>query len=90
LPSWWYEVGREDDHHHDYEEADDERQPETVQDFRDLIEEVGLLDLFLCRAPRDVVREEVCEQSLRQVDRQATEKEEAVCVPVREKLYDRR
>ena len=89
LPSSRYETGRENDHYCDHKEADDERQPESAQDSRDLDEEVGLLNLLLCRAPRDVVRKEVREDSLGQVDRQATEEEEAVCAQIREKPYDR-
>lgn len=89
LPSSRYETGREDNYHCDHKEADDERQPEAAQDSRNLDEEVGLLDLLLGRAPRYVVREEVREDSLGQVDRQATEEEEAVCSRLREKPYDR-
>ena len=51
-----------------------------------LDEEVGPLDLFLRRAPRDVVREEVREERLGQVNRQATEEKEAVCVARRRNL----
>ena len=89
LPSSRYETGRENDHHCDQNEADDERQPETAQDSRDLDEKVGLLNLLLGRAPRDVVREEVREESLGQMDRYATKEEEAVCARHREKPYDR-
>jgi len=78
LPSYRHEAGRENDHHRDHEEADDERKPETAQDSRDLDEKVGLLDFLLGGAPRDVVREEVRKESLGQVDRQATEEKEAV------------
>ena len=89
LPTSRYETGRENDNHSDHKEADDERQPEAAQDSRDLDEEVGLLNLLLGRAPRDVVREEVREDSLGQVDRQAAEEEEAVCARLREKPFDR-
>lgn len=78
LPPLGYEVCREDDHHGEHEEADDERQPEAAQDTRDLDEEVGPFDLLLCRAPRDVIREEVCKECLGQVDGQTAEEEEAV------------
>jgi hypothetical protein len=78
LPSRGYKVGREHNDHHEHEKADDERQPETAQDARDLDEEVGPFDLFLRRAPRDVVREEVREDRLGQMNRQAAEEKEAV------------
>jgi len=79
LPPQRYEAGREDDHHRKHEEADEEREPETAQDSRDLDEKVGPLDLLFGRAPCDVKREEVREESLGQVNGQATEEEEAVC-----------
>ena len=78
LPPCGYEVGREHDDHHEHEKADNERQPETAQDARDLNEEVRPFDLFLRRAPRDVVREEVREERLGQMNRQAAEEKEAV------------
>ena len=78
LPPRGYKVGREYDDHHEHEKADDERQPETAQDARDLDEEVGSFNLFLRRAPRDVVREEMREERLGQVNRQAAEEKEAV------------
>ena len=59
LPLRGHKVGRKHDDHREREEADDERQPETAQYARDLDKEVGPFDLFLRRAPRDVVREEV-------------------------------
>ena len=68
-PSRRYKVGREDNHHRKQEEANDERQPKAAQDSRDLDEEVGPLDLLLGRAPRDVIREEVREERLGQVNR---------------------
>lgn len=77
LPPWGQKVGREHNDHHEHEKADDERQPKTAQDARDLDEEVGPFDLFLRRAPRDVVREEVCEERLGQVNRQTAEEKEA-------------
>jgi hypothetical protein len=78
LPPRGHKVCREHDDHREHEKADDERQPETAQDARDLDEEVGPLDLFLRRPPRDVVREEVREERLGQVNRQAAEEKEAV------------
>ena len=79
LPSRRKKVGREHNDQHKHETADDEGQPKPAQDARDLDEEVGPFDLFLRRAPRDVVREEVREEGLGQVNRQATEEKEAVC-----------
>ena len=61
-------VGRGHNGHREHVKADDERQPETVQHARDLDEEVGPFDLFLRRASHDVVREEVCEESLGQMN----------------------
>ena len=77
LPPWGQKVGREHNDHREHEKADDERQPETAQDAWDLDEEVRPFDLFLRRAPRDVIREEVGEESLGQVNRQAAEEKEA-------------
>ena len=77
LPSRWHEVAREDEYHDEQKEADDQRKPETAQDPRHFDEEVRPLDLLLGRAPRDVVREQVREQGLRQVDRQTAKEEEA-------------
>ena len=68
LPPWGHKVRREHNDHREYEKADDEGQPETAQDARDLDEEVGPFDLFLRRAPRDVVRKEVREERLRKVN----------------------
>ena len=67
--SWRYEAGCENDHQREYQEADDERQPESAQYSRDLDEEVRPFNLLLSRAPRDIVREEVREESLGQVNR---------------------
>ena len=66
-PSRGYKVGRENNHHREQEEANDERQPKAAQDSRDLDKEVGPLDLLLGRTPCDVIREEVCEERLGQM-----------------------
>ena len=80
LPPCGHKVCREHDDHREHEKADDERQPETAQNAWDLDEEVRPFDLFLCRAPHDIVREEVREERLGQMNRQATKEKEAVCV----------
>jgi hypothetical protein len=78
LAPWGHKVGREHNDHHEYEKADDERQPETAHGAWDLDEEVGPFDLFLRRAPRNVIQEEVREECLGQENRQATEAKDAV------------
>ena len=62
LPPSGHKVGREHNDHHEHEKADDERQPETAHGAWDLDKDVGPFDLFLRRAPRDVVREKVREE----------------------------
>ena len=62
------EVGCEHDHHAERKETDGQRQPKSFQDSRDLDEEVGLFDFLFCRTPRDVIREEMGEQRLGQMD----------------------
>jgi hypothetical protein len=73
-----HKVGREHNDHHEYEKADCEREPETAHHAGDFDEKVGPFDLFLRRAPRDVRREEVCEEGLGQVNQKATEEKEVV------------
>jgi hypothetical protein len=77
LPSRRHEVSREYDHHDEHRETDDEWQPETTEDARDLDEKVGSFDLFLGRAPRDVIWEEVGEESFGQMNGQAAKEKEA-------------
>ena len=72
------ERGGEDDHRDGNDEADDEREPEPTKDLGDLEPEVGALDLFLRRTPGDVVRDEVGNQRLGEMDTEAAEEEEAV------------
>jgi hypothetical protein len=87
LPPCGNKVCRQHNDQDEHETADDERQPETRQDARDLDEEVGPFDLFLRRAPRDVVREEVREERLGQVNRQAAKEKEAVRGTVEKSYY---
>lgn len=54
LPSQRDEACREDDHRREHKEAEEEGQPETAEDPRNLDKEVGPLDLFLGRRPRHV------------------------------------
>ena len=70
-------VRGEDDHRGAERYADDEREPEALEDLGDLLPEVRPLDLLLGRAPCDVVREEVREQRLGQVDTEPAEEEKA-------------
>ena len=70
-------VRGEDDHRGAAREADDEREPEALEDLGDLLPEVRPLDLLLRRAPCDVVREEVGEQGLGEVDTEPAEEEKA-------------
>lgn len=76
LPPARDEVRRQHDHRNTHDDRRDEREPEPAQDLRHLEPEVRLLHLLLRRAPRDVVREQVREQRLRQVDAQPAEEEE--------------
>ena len=56
-----------DDHARDGREGHQHREPEALVDLWDLLEEVRPLDLLDCRAPGDVVREEMREDCLGQV-----------------------
>lgn len=62
------EATREEDHRRNRDDTDNERQPESSQDSRDLLEEVGCFDFLLRRTPRDVIREEMREQGFGQMD----------------------
>jgi hypothetical protein len=68
---------REDDAPDPESEGDEEGDPETLEDTRDLDKEVRTLDLLLGGAPLNVVAEQVGEEGLRQVNRETTEEEEA-------------
>ena len=70
-------VRGEDDHRGAERYADDEREPEALEDLGDLLPEVRPLDLLLGRTPCDVVREEVREQRLGEVDTEPAEEEKA-------------
>ena len=78
APSDGDSVRRENDHDKDHNGGEHERDPKPLEYLRDLLPEVGPLDFLLRRAPGDVVREQVREQCLRQMNAQATEEEEAV------------
>ena len=77
APADGYELGAEDDHSHADQRADDEREPEPLEDLRHLEPEVGPLDLLARRAPGHVVRERVREEGLGDGDREPAEEEEA-------------
>lgn len=77
TPLQRYQRCRNDDHSDGKDDADDQRKPETSQDLRNLEEEVRAFDFLLRRAPSNIVREQVGEKSLRQVNGEATEEEEA-------------
>jgi hypothetical protein len=68
---------RTDDHANNDERRDDEGHSESLEDGRDLLPEVGALDLLLRRGPGHVVREQVREHGLGNRDRETTEEEEA-------------
>ncbi len=76
APRGGHERQGKDDHHDDERAADREHEPETLEDLGDLEPEVRALDLFLRRLPYDVVREQVCEEGVREMDREAAEEEE--------------
>ena len=80
LPPRGHRVGREHDDHRKHENSDDERQPEMARDARDLNKEVGPFGLFICSAPRDVVREEVREERLGQMNRSTGRRRKRSCV----------
>jgi len=77
----WDKGGGKNANHHEHDEAEGESKPESTQDFGDFFEEIGLFDFLLRRTPRDVIREEVGEQGLGQVNRNATKEEKAVVDP---------
>ena len=80
LPRVRHERRRQHNHRRDEDERDDEREPEAFRDLWYLEPEVRALDLFLGCTPGDVVREEVREEGLGEVDAEAAEEEEAVRV----------
>jgi hypothetical protein len=65
-----------DDHNY-REERERECEAESLDHLRDLDEEVGAFDLLLRRAPLNIVRDQVGDEGLGQVDRQTAEEEEA-------------
>ena len=75
-PSDGHSVRRENDHDKDHYGGEHERDPETLEYLRHLLPEVRALHFFLRRAPRDVVREQVREKGLREMDAQAAKEEE--------------
>ena len=54
LPAYGHEACRKDDHQRDRKEAEEEGEPETADDPRNLDEEVGPLHLLLGGGPRHV------------------------------------
>jgi hypothetical protein len=71
------EAKGEDNHRRDADEAKDDGDPEAFKDLGDLDEEVGALDFFLGCSPLDIVRDEMGEEGLGEMDGEATEEEEA-------------
>jgi len=65
-----------DDHACDDGGTNYERQPEATENLGHFEEEVGALHFLLRRSPADVVREQVGEKGLREMDGQSTEEEE--------------
>lgn len=78
TPADRYNVCAHDDHRGATGEADNQREPETLEDLGHFEPEVRTLDLLLCCAPGDVVREEVGEERLREMNAESAEEEEAV------------
>lgn len=78
TPSERDELRRRDDHAGDDNDSNRERHPEALEDLGHLLEEVRALHLLLRRRPGHVVREQVREDGLAEMDAQATEEEEAV------------
>lgn len=78
VPARRDDTERENDHRGAQQERYAEGGPEAGEDARDLLPEVGALDLLLGRAPGDVVREQVREERRREVDGEAAEEKEAV------------
>ena len=74
-----HERRAEEDHAREDDPGEHPGEPPALEDLRDLLEEVGPLDLFLGRAPRHIVREAVREDGLRDGDGEAAEEEEAGC-----------
>lgn len=68
---------RQDDHHGADRDADDKREPESLENLGAFQPEVGTLDFFLCCTPGDVVGEHVGKERLGEVNTETAEKEEA-------------
>ena len=75
APADWDGGRGEEDHDECRDAADDERDAEAGDDLGNLLPEVRALHFFLRRAPRDVVREQVREKGLREMDAQAAKEE---------------
>jgi hypothetical protein len=69
------------EHHSDHTPKDDERanqgDSEATEDLRYFEEEVGSFHFLLGGTPSNVVRDQMCEDSLAEMNRQATEEDEA-------------
>ena len=68
--------GEDDDGNHT-QSRDHKRKPEAFEDLGDFHPEIRTLDFLLGRTPGDIVREKVGENSLGDVNGQATEEDEA-------------
>lgn len=69
---------RDDDDPGEQQNRHEQREPEPLRDLWDLLEEIRSLDFLLRRTPRDVVREQVCEDRLGERDRETAKEEEAI------------
>lgn len=74
-PGTRHDWGGEDNHHSDRQEGDENREPESLEDLRNFLEEVGELDFLLGGCPRHVVGEKMSEHRSSQMETQSTEEE---------------
>jgi hypothetical protein len=74
-PLDWHDRQTDNDHSDNRAKGHDERKPEPFPYPWDLNEKIGPLDLFGCRAPCDVVREEVCKEGYGQMNAEPAEEE---------------
>jgi len=76
-PFGGHQASGKDDNGDDTQSRNHEREPEPFEDLGDFHPEIRTFDLLLCRTPCDIVREEVGENGLGNVNGQATEEDEA-------------
>ncbi|CAG8618980.1 2119_t:CDS:2, partial [Acaulospora colombiana] len=77
LPVHGYGRSGEYNHGGNGRDREEERDAETSEDLGHFEEKVGSFDFLLGRSPLDIVREQVGEDGLAKMDRQATKEDEA-------------